>query len=111
MNKTILPRPLTGTVAAIPSKSMAHRLLICAALADRPTQVDCGGTSRDIEATRACLAAMKTGEILPVGKAARRCGFCCRWRLRWGWMRPSGWRDGSHNDPWLPWTPNWKITA
>ena len=39
MIQHITPGSLSGTVAAIPSKSMAHRLLICAALADAPTEV------------------------------------------------------------------------
>ena len=35
MTVTITPGvPLTGTLDAIPSKSAAHRLMICAALAD-----------------------------------------------------------------------------
>ena len=33
MNVTIAPSALQGTVRAIPSKSQAHRLLLCAALA------------------------------------------------------------------------------
>ena len=32
----IQPTPLCGRIAAIPSKSEAHRLMICAALADAP---------------------------------------------------------------------------
>ena len=35
MTVTLLPGPAQGTLAAIPSKSAAHRLLICAALGDR----------------------------------------------------------------------------
>ena len=58
MDITIFPRPLSGTVAAIPSKSAAHRLLICAAFADRPTTLHCPETNRDIEATAACLRAL-----------------------------------------------------
>lgn len=54
----IHPRKLCGTVAAIPSKSQAHRLLIAAALADAPTALICPDTSRDIEATAACLRAL-----------------------------------------------------
>ena len=61
MIKHITPSPIGGTVPAIVSKSMAHRLMICAALAKEPTAVICQGTSKDIEATRACLAAMKAG--------------------------------------------------
>lgn len=52
----IRPAKLSGTVRAIPSKSEAHRLLICAALADSPTRLEIGGTSQDIEATIRCLA-------------------------------------------------------
>jgi len=57
----ILPGPLCGTIKAIPSKSQAHRALICAALADEPANIICEGTSKDIEATKACLYALKTG--------------------------------------------------
>ena len=53
----ISPRVLTGTVAAIPSKSEAHRALICAALADAPTEILMGPGSEDIEATIRCLTA------------------------------------------------------
>ncbi len=49
-----------GTVAAIPSKSDAHRLLLCAALADAPTEISVGEgeLSADIHATMACIAAL-----------------------------------------------------
>lgn len=55
MNQTIHSAHLSGTVAAIPSKSQAHRLLICAALADAPSKVLCSGSSADILATVRCL--------------------------------------------------------
>ena len=55
MTVTLLPGPAQGTLAAIPSKSAAHRLLICAALGDRPVRVVCHQTSQDIEATVRCL--------------------------------------------------------
>ena len=58
MNVTIQPRPLRGTIAAIPSKSQAHRLLICAALAQETTRLRCSALSRDILATADCLRAM-----------------------------------------------------
>ncbi|MBQ8506752.1 MAG: 3-phosphoshikimate 1-carboxyvinyltransferase [Clostridia bacterium] len=54
----ITPRRLQGEIAAIPSKSEAHRLLICAALADKPTRVVPGGISQDIDATMRCLNAL-----------------------------------------------------
>ena len=58
MDITITPQHLSGTVAAIPSKSQAHRLLICAAFADCPTTLYCPDTNRDIEATADCLRAL-----------------------------------------------------
>lgn len=58
MNITITPAKLHGTVSVIPSKSQAHRFLICAALADSPTDLICPDTNRDIEATANCLNAM-----------------------------------------------------
>jgi 3-phosphoshikimate 1-carboxyvinyltransferase len=54
----IVPALLNGAVNAIPSKSQAHRALICAALADKPTRVECKGESEDILATAACLSAL-----------------------------------------------------
>ncbi len=58
MNITIHPRRLRGEVTVIPSKSQAHRLLICAALADNPTTLICRSTNRDMEATVDCLNAL-----------------------------------------------------
>ena len=58
MDITITPGRLSGTVNAIPSKSQAHRMLICAAFADAPTVLHCPETNRDIEATAACLCAL-----------------------------------------------------
>ena len=58
MKISIEPRPLKGEIDAIPSKSAAHRLLICAALADRETLIYCPVLSKDIEATAACLCAL-----------------------------------------------------
>ena len=58
MDITIYPGKLRGTVTAIPSKSQAHRLLICAAFADAPTTLVCPQTNEDIEATARCLNAL-----------------------------------------------------
>ena len=58
MDITICPAPLSGSIAAIPSKSAAHRALICAALAKGETEIFCPSLSRDIEATAACLSAL-----------------------------------------------------
>lgn len=58
MDITIKPRLLRGSIEVIPSKSQAHRYLICAAFADRPTQLHCPETNRDMEATADCLRAL-----------------------------------------------------
>lgn len=58
MQVTITPHALGGSIKAIPSKSAAHRLLICAALADRETEISCPLLSKDISATADCLRAM-----------------------------------------------------
>ena len=58
MDITITPKKLSGTVTAIPSKSQAHRMLICAAFADRDTFLSCPETNRDINATAQCLNAL-----------------------------------------------------
>ena len=57
---TIQPGTLKGTVAAIPSKSDAHRKLICCALADKPAflKFDHSQTGDDIAVTIACLRAL-----------------------------------------------------
>ena len=58
MDITISPGTLHGSVEVIPSKSQAHRVLICAAFADKPTTIHCRDTNRDIEATVDCLNAL-----------------------------------------------------
>lgn len=58
MDITITPGRLCGSINAIPSKSQAHRMLICAAFADAPTLLHCPDTNRDIEATANCLRAL-----------------------------------------------------
>jgi len=58
MDITVQPRQLQGQVSVIPSKSQAHRLLICAAFSDGPTRLFCPETNRDIEATAHCLEAL-----------------------------------------------------
>lgn len=63
MDITIIPGRLSGTIRAIPSKSQAHRLLICAAFADAPTHLLCPETNRDIEATAECLNALGAGIV------------------------------------------------
>ncbi|MBQ7474880.1 MAG: 3-phosphoshikimate 1-carboxyvinyltransferase [Clostridia bacterium] len=60
MTVTINGRPLSGSVAAVPSKSDLHRLLICAALSDRRTVIGAGAAplSDDVSASVRCLRAL-----------------------------------------------------
>ena len=58
MDITIPPHILSGKLQIIPSKSQAHRLLICAAFAVNPTTLICPETNQDIEATAGCLNAI-----------------------------------------------------
>ena len=58
MDITLFPSTLCGEIRAIPSKSQAHRLLICAAFADGVTTLNCPQTNEDIEATARCLNAL-----------------------------------------------------
>ena len=60
----------------IPSKSYAHRALICAALADKKTRVVCELTSDDITATRSCISAMTEGtETMECGESGSTLRF------------------------------------
>ena len=85
MDITITPGALCGTVPAIPSKSVAHRLLICAAFADAPTTLVCPDINRDIQATADCLCALgaqirrtETGfEIAPVAEIPKQAVLSC----------------------------------
>lgn len=63
MDITIYPAKLTGSLQIIPSKSQAHRLLICAAFADKSTEIICPETNEDISATADCLNALGAGII------------------------------------------------
>ena len=86
MDITITPGKLHGTISVIPSKSQAHRYLICAALADRPTLILCPETSRDMDATADCLRALgaaieRTGEgweVMPIRQVPEQAQLPCR---------------------------------
>ena len=55
----LIEKPIDGgTVKAIASKSQAHRLLICAALSEKETYIECAERSDDIDATVGCLASI-----------------------------------------------------
>ena len=52
MNKIVItPKKLKGTVEVPPSKSMAHRAIICAALSDGVSRIEHVDYSQDILAT------------------------------------------------------------
>ena len=86
MDVTISPRRLAGELTVIPSKSQAHRLLICAAFSDKPTLLRCSETNRDIEATADCLAALgariirtdSSYTVFPVETVPERAVLNCR---------------------------------
>lgn len=58
MQVTVSGHTLTGCVAVPASKSVVHRLLICAALSDKPTVLTDTTLSQDITATVDCLNAL-----------------------------------------------------
>jgi 3-phosphoshikimate 1-carboxyvinyltransferase len=58
MDIRITPGKLSGSLEAIPSKSQAHRFLICASFASTPTTLLCSHTNADMEATVDCLNAL-----------------------------------------------------
>ena len=58
MNAVIHPGLLRGGVRVPPSKSVAHRVLIAAALADAPTEIEISALNEDILATIGCLRAL-----------------------------------------------------
>lgn len=76
MNVTIKPSIPSGKIKAIASKSAAHRLLICAAFADKSTELVCEEINEDISATVRCLCALgakitrrdKSFIVLPIKK-------------------------------------------
>ena len=59
--KIIPPGERSGTVKIPSSKSVVHRLLICAALGSNPVRIGFDGLSKDIAATASCLQALGTG--------------------------------------------------
>ncbi len=58
MKLSISPSSVSGTLPAIASKSVAHRLLICAAFADGDTVIRCDEINEDISATVRCLSSL-----------------------------------------------------
>ena len=58
MRVSIKPGVAKGTVTAPPSKSMAHRLLICAAMSDGVSRVHGISDCEDVRATLDCISAL-----------------------------------------------------
>lgn len=58
MNVTIKKGKACGTVSAPPSKSMAHRLIICAALCEGESKIRGISSCDDVEATISCMTAL-----------------------------------------------------
>ncbi|MGN0709421.1 MAG: 3-phosphoshikimate 1-carboxyvinyltransferase [Anaerovoracaceae bacterium] len=64
------------TVDIIPSKSFAHRALICSALSGDPVSVVCSLESKDIDATKNCCAAVRGGyETMRCGESGSTLRF------------------------------------
>ena len=86
MDITIQPGFLEGKITVIPSKSQAHRYLICAAFADGPTRLLCPETNRDMDATADCLRALGAEivkndwgySVAPVSAVPRDAELYCR---------------------------------
>lgn len=77
---------LAGCVTVPPSKSIAHRILICNALADEPSRFICGEAGDDVNVTADCLrslgATIKHSDdeyrIWPIGENLfRHCRLDC----------------------------------
>lgn len=116
MQVTLTPKVAHGTVAAPPSKSMAHRLLICAAMSEGKSVIRGISQCADVSATLDCLRALgvdcrQDGDTVTVTgtdlrKAAPTQPLCCRESgstLRF--MIPLAWLSGNtatlHGAPYL----------
>ena len=87
MKVTIIPGRAQGVIAAPPSKSCGHRMLLCAALAEGESRIRGISGSQDMEATMDCIRAMggtcrREGDTVTVvgtgGCAAPQAVYPCR---------------------------------
>ena len=69
MKAIIQPGTVSGVLTAPPSKSMAHRLLICAGLAEGESVIDRVDPSQDVQATARALRALGARVELENGRA------------------------------------------
>lgn len=74
MNIKIQPGKLSGKIEAIPSKSDAHRLMIANYLAGG-APLNLPWTSKDMDATAACLKALDCDEVLDCGESGSTARF------------------------------------
>ena len=86
MDLTIFPQKLSGKVDAIPSKSHAHRLFLCAALADAPTRIEISTLCDDLLSTLGCISGFgaeihheyRTAEaIIPIASSPKQAIVNC----------------------------------
>ena len=67
---------MSALIDIIPSKTYAHRLLICAALSETPCEVQCDFRSEDLEATRRCVQAIREGtDVFDCGESGSTLRF------------------------------------
>ena len=86
MDILIRPGKLSGALSLIPSKSLCHRYLICAAFSQKPVTLLCPETNQDIEATVDCLRTLgarihrtNTGyEVHPIQVVPEQAVLNCR---------------------------------
>ena len=82
MNIAVRPGTLRGRVEIPASKSVAHRAMLAAALADRPTQIVLNAVNDDLTVTAACLNALGAAcertdfgyRIVPAAPEKNTCG-------------------------------------
>ncbi len=85
MKVTLSPSTPSGKIKAIASKSAAHRLLICAAFANKATELVCEEINDDISATVRCLNALgakitrrdKSFIVLPIRTPRQNASLDC----------------------------------
>ncbi len=85
MDIRILPGLLAGQISVPPSKSCAHRMLICAALGEAPMHIDCGPVGKDVQATIDCLNTLGAKivasgdgyDITPITQAPQKATLPC----------------------------------
>ena len=78
MNITFTQSAPRGTVTAPPSKSCAHRLLLCAALSDGESTIENISLSQDVAATVDCLRALGVTFDFSRGSGQRPPAICVR---------------------------------